>query len=113
MRNLTFGVVLGLLYLAPAGAGAATAEIDAEALIDRCWAASREELNSDTPLRIGQGVSAVVACLEYEIVLIVEASQECAPYCGTAYNNVGGFELAKRLEDMLRELAAEHNAQQR
>lgn len=96
------------LCLAPAVAWAepGRAESDAEALIDRCWAASHEDLHSDSTLRIGRGVSAVIDCLEHEIVLMVEASLECAPRCGSALNNAGAFELAERLEGVLRDLAA-------
>jgi hypothetical protein len=105
-----------LLCLAPATGGAGApgwAEIDAQALIDRCWAASDENLHSDSTLRIGHGLSAVIDCLEHEIVRMVEASLECVPGCGTAYNNAGAFELAERLEGVLRDLASKRNAQQR
>jgi len=54
-------------------------------------------------------LSTVIDCLEREIVRMVEASLECVPACGTAYNNVGGFELAERLGEVLRDLAAGRN----
>ncbi len=34
---------------------------------------------------------------------------DCVPRCGTAFNNAGAFELASRLEDVLRDVAAERN----
>jgi len=50
------------LTLAPAAVGAE--QPDVEAIIDRCWAASKRDLSSDSTLRIGRGVSAVTDCLE-------------------------------------------------
>lgn len=55
----------------------------------------------------------MIACLEYEIILAVEASLECVPECGTAYKYAGAFELAERLEDILRDLAAGRRHHQR
>jgi hypothetical protein len=95
-----------LLCLTPAAAGAADPQ-DAEALINQCWAAAQGDLNSGDTMQAGRGFSAVIGCLEREIVLTVEDNQECAPMCGSAYNNVGGFELAKRLEGVLRDVVAE------
>lgn len=97
-----------LLCAASMAAGAEApvrAKVDAEALIERCWAASQEDLDTDSTLRIGRGVSTAIDCLEREIIRMVEARLECVPGCGTAYNNVGAFELAERLEDVLREVA--------
>jgi hypothetical protein len=48
--------------------------INAEAIIDQSWVASDEILGTDTPLAHRPGVAAVIDCLEYQIVLMVEAS---------------------------------------
>lgn len=112
MRTLARGLVLGALCLTPVAAGAgapARSEIGVETSIDACWAASHEDLHSDSTLRVARGASAVIACLEYQIVILVAASLECVPECGTGWNNVGALELAERLDDLLRELAARRN----
>ena len=117
MLGLIFGLALGFVLGVALTVRAASLDHSgplegeapyAEARIAQCWAASQEDLNSDNALRIGEGLAATIDCLEREIVLTVEASLECAPRCGSAFNNAGAFELAERLEGVLRDLVAGH-----
>jgi len=59
------------LYLAPIAAGAGApdwVDIDAEPLIERCWAVSRDDRESGVTVRMGHGTADTIGCLESEIV---------------------------------------------
>jgi len=53
MRSVAIGLAVAV-GITSSGLAAEAPEVDAEALIERCWATGREDLDTDSALRIGQ-----------------------------------------------------------